>query len=813
MAFTLQLLHASDLEGGVDAIQRAPNFAALVERFETDVDNTLVLSAGDNWIPGPFFTASSFLDDSVFNTAANAAFGLPADVNSDGTAEQYEALEAAGGRVDASIMNIIGFDASALGNHEFDLGTGTVADIIAPVLNEAGLADDEWTGVNFPYLSANLDFSAESDLADLATSEIITDFTGGPAESLSGTANPRIAPAAIVDVNGESIGVVGATTPLINSISSPGDVTVEGSASNDMNALAAVLQPVIDQVIAQGVNKVVLVTHLQQIALEKELIGKLSGVDIIVAGGSDTLQADATDTLRAGDEAAEGYPFVTQNANGDTAMIVSTDGEYSYLGRLVVEFDDTGVINAESLDAAVSGAWATTDEVVSGTWGEADAFAEGTKGAAVQNVVSGVRDVVQSQDGNTFGSTAVYLDGDRASVRTEETNLGNLSADANLFTARQVDETVQVSIKNGGGIRAAIGDIETTGYADPRLTPPAANPEAGREAGEVSQLAISNALRFNNDLTLVTVTPEQLLQVLEHAVSESGGGNTPGQFPQIGGLRFSFDAEQPAGQRVDMVQIVNDAGRPTHTIVEDGAVSANAPASIRVVTLGFLADGGDDYPFADFLEADAAFANRVDLEGNAALDAGAATFADPGTEQDALAEYLAANYSDTAFARAETAPEYDTRIVQEEEVREMVAQHYAAVLGRTPDLDGLQYWSDAAIDQGPGIVGRGLLVSEEGLGANPFLAGEAPVETFITAVYQNAFGRDSEAEGTAYWADVYDAGMVPADLVLAILSGARGTDAQTLAQQGEAGVAAARAEAEDSAGITGVAPMMELDLQ
>jgi 5'-nucleotidase/UDP-sugar diphosphatase len=38
-------------------------------------------------------------------------------------------------------------------------------------------------------------------------------------------------------------------------------------------------------------------------------------------------------------------------------------------------------------------------------------------------------------------------------VRTEETNLGDLTADANLWAAKQEDASVQVSIKNGGGIR------------------------------------------------------------------------------------------------------------------------------------------------------------------------------------------------------------------------------------------------------------------------------------------------------------------------------------------------------------------------
>jgi len=141
---------------------------------------------------------------------------------------------------------------------------------------------------------------------------------------------PRLAPAATFERGGERIGVVGATTPLVQQISSTGGTEVVGPTENDMSALANVLQPRIDSLTEQGINKIVLTTHLQQISLEKELIGQLSGVDIVLAGGSDTILADETDTLRSGDSAANSYPITTQNADGDPAAIVSTAGEYSY---------------------------------------------------------------------------------------------------------------------------------------------------------------------------------------------------------------------------------------------------------------------------------------------------------------------------------------------------------------------------------------------------------------------------------------------------------------------------------------------------
>ena len=140
-----------------------------------------------------------------------------------------------------------------------------------------------------------------------------------------------------------------------------------------------------------------------------------------------------------------------------------------------------------------------------------------------------------TKDGNIFGQTSVYLNGNRRSVRTEETNLGNLTADANLDAARRVDPRVVVSLKNGGGIRASIG-VTASGSTQP----PPPNPLVGKLAGQISQIDIENTVRFNNGLSLLTLTAAQLLEVIEHAVAESEPGTTPGQFAQVAGSCLQF---------------------------------------------------------------------------------------------------------------------------------------------------------------------------------------------------------------------------------------------------------------------------------
>ncbi|MGP9814671.1 ExeM/NucH family extracellular endonuclease, partial [Rhodopseudomonas sp. NSM] len=659
-AYTLQILHASDFEAGLNAVDRAGNFAAIVDYLEDTYANSITLSSGDNFIPSPFFSAGSDASmKEVYETALETYYGLtPGTLN----------ISPGFGTADISMLNIIGVQASAIGNHEFDAGTNPFAAIIRQTAS--------FPGAQFPYLSANLDFSGDSNLSGLYTSTIqdADNYTGFPPVAGIGK---KIAPATIIEENGERIGVLGATTQIVQSISSTGGVEVIGDNVDDMAALAAILQPTIDELLSQGINKIILVSHLQQLAFEQALAPLLHGVDIIVAGGSHTLLADETDALRAGDTAAGTYPIVTANADGNTTLIVNTSGEYSYVGRLVVDFDAEGnVIYTEN--TAVNGAYASTEEVVQSLYDgnttvdvdndgdvdadDADPFADGSRGDLVNDIAQAVGGVIDAQDGNTFGKTDVYLEGRRGEVRTEETNLGNLTADANLWYAQKVDDTVLVSIKNGGGVRDSIGYVYAVG-GDAVENPPLANAGVGKEAGEVSQLDIANSLRFNNSLSLVTVTATQLLEVLEHAVKATTATATPGQFAQIGGISFSFDKDLPAGNRVRSAALIDEDGNPVMTLVANGELAVDPDMAIRVVTLSFLLTGGDSYPFPSFIAANPSFANVVNLAPDLVPDAGqVANFAAEGTEQDALAEYMAANYSETAYGEVDTDRANDTRI-------------------------------------------------------------------------------------------------------------------------------------------------------
>uniref|UniRef100_A0ACD5GPE9 5'-nucleotidase C-terminal domain-containing protein n=1 Tax=Desertifilum tharense IPPAS B-1220 TaxID=1781255 RepID=A0ACD5GPE9_9CYAN len=168
----------------------------------------------------------------------------------------------------------------------------------------------------------------------------------------------------------------------------------------------------------------------------------------------------------------------------------------------------------------------------------------------VVEVVDAIADVVLEKDGNLFGQTEVFLEGRRSAVRTQETNLGNLTADANLFIAQQYDPTTVVSLKNGGGIRDNIGTalVPAGGTGEPVLLPPVANPLVNKAEGDISQLDIENALRFNNALSLVTVTAVGLKQIIEHGVGAAVQVQLPAVSRKLEGCLLASMRPNPQGR-------------------------------------------------------------------------------------------------------------------------------------------------------------------------------------------------------------------------------------------------------------------------
>ena len=172
---------------------------------------------------------------------------------------------------------------------------------------------------------------------------------------------------------------------------------------------------------------------------------------------------------------------------------------------------------------------------------------------AVAEVVKGYESKIDSALGNVIGQTTVVLDARQETNRRQETNLGDFIADA----YRQ-NLSADVALMNSGGIRS------NTTYA----------------VGPLSRRDILSILPFSNPSVKLSVTGATLRAALENGVSRLGAEEA-GRFPQVSGLRFTYDGRKPAGTRVVNVTI---NGKPL-----------NPTQRYTLATSTFLKEGGDDY--------------------------------------------------------------------------------------------------------------------------------------------------------------------------------------------------------------------------
>ena len=574
---TLTLMHNNDGESslGADAIYKTKSgdlkvgstsaFATVFDREIADArqmgNAVLSVYAGDSFLP-----------------SKNMICSEPGDPKS-----QKPVL-------DAVAQAQMPYDVHILGNHEFDYGTGFLSRYIKAF------------GANgkpkHPFISGNLDFSKNSDLKSMVGKNTL---------SSGAIANGKVLGRSYVHtdpVTKHRFGVVSAVTWGLRTISSPGSVKL---TTNDLQSTAKAVQAQIDTLQRMGINKIILVSHLQAASNDKELVALLKGVDIAVAGGGDELLQnsaieDAVELIPGESTPVGEYPTMLADKTGNEVPLVTTSGNYKYLGRADLFFDEKG--NLDAVNPLTSYPRRVVPvSTVSTAAGITDAVTP--KESIVKSVDTPLTACLAGFTAPIAASNTVF-NTDRGSatvlgVRTAETNGGNLVADAFVYSYNQRYEkaglpkpsttTPLVGVQNGGGIRQ---------------NPAIVLPVTGK-VGEITRGNTFDLLPFGNTLVAVTnVSPKELKEIFERScsISTSGGG----QFLQISGMKVvclrngtAQVVSTPAsgatvgsitteGTRVKSITLTD--GR---AIVSNGALVAGAP-SVTMVTNNFTADGGDNYP-------------------------------------------------------------------------------------------------------------------------------------------------------------------------------------------------------------------------
>jgi 2',3'-cyclic-nucleotide 2'-phosphodiesterase (5'-nucleotidase family) len=542
----LQIIHSSDNESSFQdpntLEEKILNYSTINTGLQQlaveECIPSLHMTAGDHTIPGPFYQAS------------DEVFGEP-------------------GIGDIWMYNAMGLVANGMGNHEFDGGI----EEFAYMLNTA----------DYPFIAANLDFS------QVVLEEGTPEIEIGPDARNCAASRGRVVKSCFVSTGGHKIGFIGrAPADFFNVIEDPentlGGLDFVGGRDPETNQpLVSAVGQVLEQVELlekRQVKRIVLIDHAQDFTGDPLSANVLRGIDVIVAAGTTGFMAQPTangpfNLLRPEDTAEADYPTVRQDMEGNTVLVVNSDQQYRYVGNLIVEFDKAGLVVGWD---DRSGPIATTSEGVAAM--EAELGTSLSPDPAIADTFLQLQNTSLIQDAfAVVGTTTSPLNGQRADVRSRETNLGRLAADSTTWFARNNGfPGTDIAFKNGGGIRDSI------------LGP------------TIIRLSIQAALAFDNTLTVLEMSGDQVLAAMENSVSRVPA--LDGRFPQVAGVQMEYDANFPGleGQasvavpsRVRNLTITKEDGTMVDLVIDGTAQQAALADTFVLATNSFTATGGDGY--------------------------------------------------------------------------------------------------------------------------------------------------------------------------------------------------------------------------
>ena len=348
--------------------------------------------------------------------------------------------------------------------------------------------------------------------------------TANVAAGASSKIGDRIKPFIVIEQGGQKIGIVGAVANDTAELSSPGPNVLIGDDVADITAAIGELKK-------QGVDKIIALTH---VGYPRDLaaIAKIPDVDVVVGGHTNTFLSNTSDK-------AEGpYPTMVDNPGGYKVPVVQAGAYTKYLGNLKVVFDDSGVVKEAIGEPILIDSSIKPDEAVL---------------ARIKELAGPIEELKNK----IVAETAEPIDGSREVCRAAECAMGNLVTDAILD--RTKDQGMTIAITNGGGLRASI------------------------DAGPVSMGEVLSVLPFQNTVATFQLKGSDLVAALENGLGQIEEG--AGRFPQVAGMKYTFDRSKPAGSRVVSVDVKEG----------DGFVKLDPAKTYGIVSNNYLRSGGDGY--------------------------------------------------------------------------------------------------------------------------------------------------------------------------------------------------------------------------
>lgn len=343
--------------------------------------------------------------------------------------------------------------------------------------------------------------------------------------------NNPFASYAVFEKDGIKVGVLGLATPETKYKSNP--LNTEGYNFSDeaLNADRAV-----ESLKANGVDVIVLLSHLG--------IDQASKVNTYTVLNQMNHKADL-DVVIDG----HSHSLLEHGKDYQGTMIASTGAHFANIGCTTVTIKEDGSkeVSSRLINKAEADKYQANQNIV-------DIIA--TKNAANDEITAKV-----------VGNSKTDLDGLREHVRTGETNLADLIADA-----IKRETNADVVLTNGGGIRDSISK------------------------GEITLGDVLTVLPFGNQVTVIKVTGQDIQDALQHGAGKYPDAN--GGFPQVAGMTYTIE---------------HKGNKSTVKDVKVNGENLNLKGEYTLATNDFMAIGGDDYTMFEGTEQVSLHGSMLDI--------------------------------------------------------------------------------------------------------------------------------------------------------------------------------------------------------
>ena len=437
------------------------------------------------------------------------------------------------GDSDLDFLNYFGIEAMTFGNHEFDKGPSLVDKIIKTA--------------TFPIISSNVDFSNEPIVTNKPPSYLIKRY------------------------GNESVGIIGATTTISSSTSSPGPNIVFSDVTGSVASA-------VSQLTSSGVNKIILLSHIG-FDEDKKLAQAVSGIDVIIGGHSHSLLGDASAisslNLYTGlaDDALRGaYPTVVKSPEGKDVLVTQAWRNGGIFGTLKVGFNKFGDITS----------YTGRPVLVVG-----DAFRQNKVDVpAGSDTYNRIVQVI-----NSSPVAHVYAENTGAKAK-----LAPYTQQVIDFKSQKVaDASEDIMRKNppstefNSGPGAIIADSmlwKTKGMSGEIAIISRGAVKCDFRQGTVAYGDVYTCLPYGGTYYVINLKGSDVKNALEDGVGFQIQSYPDGPWlPFVGGMQYTVNKAAPKGSRIS-VKVKNN----------DGSYSdIDQDKTYRVVTNAFMANGGDGY--------------------------------------------------------------------------------------------------------------------------------------------------------------------------------------------------------------------------